>query len=224
MPGIEPLAWGANEFTVFFDCDPYQVSTTRQKVSQAVEQEKPAHTKANYAPVFPRMRVGVQSLSVSIPGSAEYTPLLLGTTGILDYDSILSCSTTETHLLAQHATLRPQVDREHSTSVKEQRMPTSTAVPTPPPRAQENTCSAVRHSRPFAATATTAESCSPSATSETSSVMASTKMRLHTLALHGWGVVCGLVVKPHPVLSGKTPGGVRGLAIDDCGREIRLLC
>src|SRR5438067_12663275 len=24
------------------------------------------------------------------------------------------------------------------------------------------------------------------------------KMRLHSVALHGWGVVCGLVVKPHP--------------------------
>jgi phage tail-like protein len=109
-PDIEPLNWGANEFTVFFDCDPYQVSTTQQNVTQVVEQEKPAYTKANYAPVFPRMRVGVQSTLGVDSRIGEFTPLLLGTTGTLDYDSILSCSKTETHLLAQHATLRPQVD------------------------------------------------------------------------------------------------------------------
>jgi hypothetical protein len=40
----------------------------------------------------------------------EIKPLLLGTTGTLDYDSILACSKTESHLLAQHATVRPQVD------------------------------------------------------------------------------------------------------------------
>ena len=109
-PDIEPLAWGANEFTVFFDCDPYQVSATQNNVSQVVEREKPAYTKANYAPVFPRMRVGVQSTLGVDTRIGEYTPLLLGTTGTLDYDSILSCSKTETHLLAQHSTLRPQVD------------------------------------------------------------------------------------------------------------------
>jgi phage tail-like protein len=109
-PDIEPLAWGANEFTVFFDCDPYQVCNTRQKVVQAVEQEKPAYTQANYAPVFPRMRVEVQSTLGIDTRIGEITPLLLGTTGTLDYDSFLSCSKTENHLLAQHATLRPQVD------------------------------------------------------------------------------------------------------------------
>ncbi|WP_353064441.1 hypothetical protein RBB77_01595 [Tunturibacter psychrotolerans] len=50
------------------------------------------------------------------------------------------------------------------------------------------------------------------------------KMRLHTLALHGWGVVCGLVVKPHPYCPEKRLMVCEGLAIDDCGREIRLLC
>jgi hypothetical protein len=109
-PDIEPLAWGANEFTVFFDCDPYQVSATQNSVSQVVEREKPAYTKANYAPVFPRMRVGVQSTLGVDTRIGEITPLLLGTTGTLDYDSILSCSKTETHLRAQHATLRPQLE------------------------------------------------------------------------------------------------------------------
>lgn len=109
-PDMEPLAWGANEFTVFFDCDPYQVNSTTQSVSQVVEREKPAYTKANYSPVFPRMRIGVQATLGVDTRVGEPTPLLLGTTGTLDYDSILSCSRTETHLRAQHATLRPQLD------------------------------------------------------------------------------------------------------------------
>jgi phage tail-like protein len=109
-PDIEPLAWGASEFTVFFDCDPYQVASTQKKVLQAVEQEKPAYTKANYAPVFPRMRVGVQSTLGVDTRIGECTPLLLGATGTLDYDTILACSKTESHLQAQHATLRPLVD------------------------------------------------------------------------------------------------------------------
>jgi hypothetical protein len=48
------------------------------------------------------------------------------------------------------------------------------------------------------------------------------KLRLHHAALHGWGVVCGLVVRPHPDCPDRfvvTPG----LAIDDCGREVRLV-
>ena len=109
-PDVEPLAWGANEFTVFFDCNPYEVTSTQQNVSQVVEREKPAYTQANYAPVFPRFRVGVQSTLGVDSRIGEATPLLLGTTGILDYDSILSCSKTETRLRAQHATLRPQVE------------------------------------------------------------------------------------------------------------------
>jgi len=109
-PDLEPLAWGANEFTLFFDCHPYRVAETAKKVAQATEQEKPAHTKANYAPVFPRMRVGVQSTLGVDTRVGEYTPLLLGVTGTLDYDSILSCSKTEQRLQSQHATLRPEVD------------------------------------------------------------------------------------------------------------------
>jgi hypothetical protein len=49
------------------------------------------------------------------------------------------------------------------------------------------------------------------------------KRRLHTLALHGWGVVCGLVVRPHPHCPEKRLVVGEGLAIDDSGREIRLL-
>jgi hypothetical protein len=49
------------------------------------------------------------------------------------------------------------------------------------------------------------------------------KMRLHTQALHGWGIVCGLVVEPHPHCPEKRLVVSAGLAIDQCGRDIRLI-
>jgi hypothetical protein len=49
------------------------------------------------------------------------------------------------------------------------------------------------------------------------------KLRLHHLALHGWGVVCGLKVKPHPYCPELRIVVEPGLAIDSCGREIRVL-
>jgi hypothetical protein len=49
------------------------------------------------------------------------------------------------------------------------------------------------------------------------------KMRLHQQRLHGWGVVCGLLAKPHPHCPEKRLVVCEGFAIDDCGREIRLL-
>lgn len=49
------------------------------------------------------------------------------------------------------------------------------------------------------------------------------KLRLHHLALHGWGVVCGLQVKPHPYCPQLKLVITPGLAIDACGREIRVM-
>src|SRR2546423_786660 len=49
------------------------------------------------------------------------------------------------------------------------------------------------------------------------------KMRLQYRALHGWGVVCGLEVKPHPICPDRRILIEPGFAIDDCGREIRVL-
>jgi hypothetical protein len=49
------------------------------------------------------------------------------------------------------------------------------------------------------------------------------KLRLHYLALHGWGVVCGLKVKPHPYCPELRLVVEPGLAIDGCGREIRII-
>ena len=48
------------------------------------------------------------------------------------------------------------------------------------------------------------------------------KLRLHYTALHGWGVVCGLKVEPHPQCADRFVV-TAGFAVDDCGREIRLL-
>src|SRR5262249_9939797 len=49
-PALEPLAWGANRFSVFFLADPATVEETLKQVVQVVEREKPAHTEATYCP------------------------------------------------------------------------------------------------------------------------------------------------------------------------------
>jgi hypothetical protein len=49
------------------------------------------------------------------------------------------------------------------------------------------------------------------------------KGRLHNIALHGWGVACGLDVKPHPYCPELRLVIEPGLAIDSCGRDIRVL-
>lgn len=49
------------------------------------------------------------------------------------------------------------------------------------------------------------------------------KLRLHHIALHGWGVICGLRVRSHPHCPDRRAVVEPGLAIDPCGRFIRLL-
>ena len=46
------------------------------------------------------------------------------------------------------------------------------------------------------------------------------KSRLHYLALHGWGIACGLTLTPHPYCPQLRVYIEPGLAIDGCGREI----
>jgi hypothetical protein len=48
------------------------------------------------------------------------------------------------------------------------------------------------------------------------------KMRLHYVALHGWGVVCGLMVRPHPQCLDRVVIA-QGFGVDECGREIRVV-
>ena len=50
----------------------------------------------------------------------------------------------------------------------------------------------------------------------------SNKDRLHNLKLHGWGVVCGFKVKPHPYCPRLRLVVEPGFAIDPCGRAVRL--
>lgn len=46
------------------------------------------------------------------------------------------------------------------------------------------------------------------------------KLRLHHRVLHGWGVACGLLVKPHPFCPDRRLVIEPGVAIDPCGYEI----
>jgi phage tail-like protein len=88
-PAADPFTWGASQFTVFFAADPYNPQTTATKVQQAVEREKPAHTKAYYVPVYPRMRVGVQA-SVGVDSYlSRITYAVLNRVGTLGYDAVL---------------------------------------------------------------------------------------------------------------------------------------
>ena len=49
------------------------------------------------------------------------------------------------------------------------------------------------------------------------------KLRLHEQRLHGWGVVCGLLLEPHPYCPDKRVIVGEGFAVDTCGRDIRVL-
>jgi hypothetical protein len=49
------------------------------------------------------------------------------------------------------------------------------------------------------------------------------KLRLHHIALHGWGVICGLRVRSHPHCPDRRVIVEPGLAVDPCGRFIRVL-
>jgi hypothetical protein len=49
------------------------------------------------------------------------------------------------------------------------------------------------------------------------------KLRLHHIALHGWGVICGLRVRSHPHCPDRRAIVEPGLAVDSCGRFIRVL-
>src|ERR1700709_499424 len=49
------------------------------------------------------------------------------------------------------------------------------------------------------------------------------KHRLHTLALHGWGIVCGLQVEPHARCPNLRFVVTPGYALDCCGRDLRVM-
>jgi hypothetical protein len=49
------------------------------------------------------------------------------------------------------------------------------------------------------------------------------KLRLHHMVLHGWGVICGLRVRSHRYCPDRRVIVEPGLAVDSCGRFIRVL-
>lgn len=89
-PALEPLAWGAHKFSVFFRADIHTLASTRDKVALAVETAKPAHTQAVLCPVLPRFRVEYQSTVGIDTVLGEVDEMILGTLGTLDYDAVLA--------------------------------------------------------------------------------------------------------------------------------------
>jgi phage tail-like protein len=108
-PGMEPLAWGANQFSVFFDAEPVTVAETRKQVAAVVEREKPAHTQASYRPVFPRMRVGVQATLGVDTRVGEAGQAILGTISTLSYDAVLAASPVLRALPPRRAATAPRL-------------------------------------------------------------------------------------------------------------------
>jgi hypothetical protein len=106
-PAAEANDWGANEFSVFFPADPYQPDAAATKVSAVVEREKPAHAKANYVPVLPRFRIGVQATIGVDTCVGGYTQLVLGKLSTLGYDTILARSPAQRALEELGASVRP---------------------------------------------------------------------------------------------------------------------
>ncbi len=108
-PEAEPFAWGAHKFTVFFPADPYRVAKMRERVERIVNREKPAHTAADFRPVFSRMRVGVQArigFDAMIGGISH---LVLGQVATLGCNTILSMSAEEKQLRSLGAAITPRL-------------------------------------------------------------------------------------------------------------------
>jgi len=104
-----PVAWGANEFSVFFDAEPATMQATRKKVAAVVEREKPAHTMATYRPVYARMRLGVQATLGVDTRVGNVGQAVLGQISTLGYDAILAPSRLERGMRAIGAAVRPRL-------------------------------------------------------------------------------------------------------------------
>jgi phage tail-like protein len=108
-PGVEPVAWGVHQFSVFFDAEPLSIDETRKGVAEVVEREKPAHTMVTYRPVYARMRLGVQATLGVDTRIGEVGQAVLGRISTLGYDAILAPSTAERALRAMGAVQRPRL-------------------------------------------------------------------------------------------------------------------
>ena len=109
-PALEPLAWGAHKFSVFFRADAHTLASTRDKVALAVETAKPAHTQAVLCPVLPRFRVEYQSTVGIDTVLGEVDEMILGTLGTLDYDAVLAKPAGIKSLAAQRIEMTPRAE------------------------------------------------------------------------------------------------------------------
>jgi phage tail-like protein len=107
-PALEPLAWGANTFSVFFHADTYTWKTTRDKVARAVNAAKPAHTKAQLCAVLPRMRVEYQATVGVDTVLGEPDEMVLGQIATLDYDAVLAQPAAYRSMDADGAAIAPR--------------------------------------------------------------------------------------------------------------------
>jgi phage tail-like protein len=108
-PAVEAVAWGAHEFTVFFDTEPLITETMLKKVAAVVEREKPAHTMAHYRPVYSRFRVGVQATLGMDTRVGAIGEAVLGRVSTLNYDAVLAATTPERDIRAQGSSVRPRL-------------------------------------------------------------------------------------------------------------------
>jgi phage tail-like protein len=108
-PGVEPVAWGVHQFSVFFNAEPLGMDATRKSVAAVVEREKPAHTMATYRPVYARMRLGVQATLGVDTRIGDVGQAVLGRVSTLGYDAILAPSTAERAFRAMGAVQRPRL-------------------------------------------------------------------------------------------------------------------
>jgi phage tail-like protein len=93
-PALQPLAWGAHQFSVCYDASPLTDADVQKDVVEVVEREKPAHAQAFYRPVFARMRVGVQATLGVDTRVGEIGEAVLCRVSRLGYDAVLACPKT----------------------------------------------------------------------------------------------------------------------------------
>src|SRR5262249_54237417 len=107
-PPAEPFDFGANKFSVLFPAHPYRADAPKKAVQKIGEREKPAHTQAYVCPVFPRLRVGVQSTLDVDAYVGGVDPMILCRVSTLGYDSVLACSPLERDVRALETSLQPR--------------------------------------------------------------------------------------------------------------------
>ncbi|MBV9759638.1 MAG: hypothetical protein JO340_03650 [Acidobacteriaceae bacterium] len=99
-PSAEPFDWGANQFSVFFPASPYTAASTSLAIQKVLDREKPAHTQAFLSPVFPRLRLGVQSTLGVDAYVGKVNPMILGKLSTLNYDAVLARSQSQRDMQA----------------------------------------------------------------------------------------------------------------------------